>query len=116
MLAQAAGTLIHIGWCYLFTVKLDLGVEGLGYSTTITYFTMLVVITINTCLIEKISKCIFFPTLESFSGWGAYFKLSIPATVMLCAEWWCFEINVILSGILGVIEQAVFVIVFNVNN
>ena len=33
---------------------------------------------------------------------------------MLCAEWWCFEIAVILSGILGVIEQAVFVITFNV--
>ena len=104
MLAHTTGSLIHIGWCYLFTVKLDLGVEGLGYSTTITFFTMLVVITINTCFIEKISKCIFFPDLESFSGWGSYFKLSIPATVMLCAEMWLFDINVILSGILGVIE------------
>ena len=33
---------------------------------------------------------------------------------MLCAEWWSFEIMVILAGILGVIEQAVNVITFNV--
>ena len=114
MIAQTCGTLIHIGWCHLFTVKLQYGVEGLGYATTITYFTMLVMITINTLLIKRISKCIFCPTLESFTGWGAYLKLSIPSTIMLCAEWWSFEIMIILAGIIGIIEQAVNVITFNV--
>ena len=70
MLAQALGTIIHIGWCYLFTVKLQLGVEGLGYATTITYFTMVLMITINTSLIHSIRECVFFPTLESFRDWG----------------------------------------------
>ena len=114
MIAQTIGTLIHIGWCHLFTVKLGYGVEGLGIATTITYFTMLVMITVNTLLIKRIRKCIFCPTLESFTGWGSYFRLSIPSTIMLCAEWWSFEIMVILAGILGVIEQAVNVITFNV--
>ena len=52
--------------------------------------------------------------MESFKEWKAYFKLSVPATVMLCAEWWSFEILVILVGILGVIEQAAFIITLNV--
>ena len=114
MIAQSFGTLIHIGWCHYFTIKLKLGVEGLGCATTITYFTMLVVITLITSLIKRIRSCVFFPTMESFREWKAYFKLSIPATVMLCAEWWSFELTVILAGILGVIEQAVFIITFNV--
>ena len=33
---------------------------------------------------------------------------------MQCTEWWAFEIMVILAGILGVIEQAVNVILFNI--
>ena len=33
---------------------------------------------------------------------------------MICAEWWSFELMVILSGILGVVEQAANVISFNV--
>ena len=90
-----------------------MGVEGLGYATTITYFTMVLMITINTYLIRSISECVFFPTLESFKEWGSYFKLSVPATVMLCAEWWSFEIMVLLSGVLGVTAQAVVVISLN---
>ena len=54
MIAQTCGTLIHIGWCHLFTVRLQYGVEGLGYANTITYLTMLVMITVNTLLIRRI--------------------------------------------------------------
>ena len=52
--------------------------------------------------------------MESFTGWASYLKLSLGATVMICAEWWSFELMVILSGILGVVEQAANVISFNV--
>ena len=40
-------------------------------------------------------------------------KLSIPSTVMMCAEWWAFEILSILAGILGVVELASQTINFN---
>ena len=53
--------------------------------------------------------------MESFSGWDEYFKLSVPATVMLCAEWWSFEIMVFLSGKMGVNEQAAVVISLSIN-
>ena len=75
---------------------------------------MLVMITINTLLIKHIRECVFCPNLESFTGWGGYFRLSIPSTVMTCSEWWAFEIMVILAGILGITEQAVNVILFNI--
>ena len=104
MIAQACGTLIHIGWCYLFTVKLQMGVQGLGIATAITYFTMLMIITIFAWCISHIREAIFCPTSDSFRDWGKYFELSLPATVMICAEWWSFEILVILAGILGVVE------------
>ena len=90
-----------------------MGVEGLGYATTITYFTMILMITINTSLISSIKECVFFPTLESFKEWGQYFRLAIPLVLLLCAEWWLFELMIILAGILGITEQAVVVICTN---
>ena len=33
---------------------------------------------------------------------------------MFCAEMWAFEITVVLAGILGIIEQAAFIIAFNI--
>jgi len=46
------------------------------------------------------------PDIESFRGWGEYLKVSLPSTVMICAEWWAFEILTLISGTLGVPEQA----------
>lgn len=91
-----------------------MGVTGLGIATAITYFTMLMIITINAWCISHIRDCIFFPTADSFRDWGEYFRLSVPATVMICAEWWSFEILVILAGIMGIVEQGSQVITFNV--
>ena len=47
-------------------------------------------------------------------GWGEYLCISIPATVMICAEWWAFEIIELLAGILGVTELASQTLCINV--
>ena len=46
MVAQVGGTIIHIGWCYLFVTVLKLDVVGLGIASNITAFTMLLIITL----------------------------------------------------------------------
>jgi len=43
---------------------------------------------------------------EAFRGWGEYLQVSLPATAMICAEWWAFEALTIMAGILGVTELA----------
>ena len=41
---------------------------------------------------------------ESFLGWGDYFKVAIPTTLLCCAEWWAFEFIVIFAGTIGIDE------------
>lgn len=53
------------------------------------------------------------PTCDVFEGWGKYFKLGIPSILMLIPEWWAFEFLTIMAGWIGVDEQAVMVVVFN---
>ena len=81
-------------------------IVGLAIATDITTLTMLLIVTGYAHCIDSIRETLFFPTADSFKGWEEYLRLSIPATLMLCAEWWAFEILTILSGIIGVNEQA----------
>jgi len=56
---------------------------------------------------------LFWPTRDAFTCWGEYLKISIPTLFMLCPEWWAFELLIILSGYIGVNDQAVMVVSLN---
>uniref|UniRef100_A0A8B9J9I5 Multidrug and toxin extrusion protein n=1 Tax=Astyanax mexicanus TaxID=7994 RepID=A0A8B9J9I5_ASTMX len=45
-------------------------------------------------------------SLESLQDWGAYMKLAIPSTMMLCFEWWIYEIGGFLAGMLSEMDLA----------
>ena len=50
---------------------------------------------------------------EALRGWGEYFAISIPATIMICSEWWAFEVIMVIAGLIGVVEMATITIVFS---
>lgn len=33
-----------------------------------------------------------------FSGWGRYLSYGVPAAVMICMEWWAYEVVIFMSG------------------
>ena len=35
---------------------------------------------------------------ESLQEWMQYIKLGLPGVLMLCCEWWSFEITAIVAG------------------
>ncbi|KAF2317833.1 hypothetical protein GH714_041148 [Hevea brasiliensis] len=39
-------------------------------------------------------------SMELFHGIGEFFRFAIPSAVMICLEWWSFELLVLLSGLL----------------
>ena len=47
-----------------------------------------------------------FFSIETLSGWREYFEISLPATVMICSEWWALEFITLMAGTLGVAELA----------
>ncbi|XP_060791215.1 multidrug and toxin extrusion protein 1-like [Neoarius graeffei] len=40
-------------------------------------------------------------SLASLQEWDSFMKLAIPSTLMLCFEWWIYEIGGFLAGMLG---------------
>lgn len=53
------------------------------------------------------------PNMDALKGWKQYFGIAIPATMMLCSEWWFFELLMLTAGGLGVKEQATMVVMLN---
>ncbi|MQI72056.1 hypothetical protein EI017_25185, partial [Escherichia coli] len=39
-------------------------------------------------------------SMEVYSTMGEFFRFAVPSAVMVCLEWWSFELIVLLSGIL----------------
>ncbi|XP_006877495.1 PREDICTED: multidrug and toxin extrusion protein 1 [Chrysochloris asiatica] len=43
-------------------------------------------------------------SFECLEDWASFLHLAIPSMLMLCIEWWAYEIGSFLSGILGMVE------------
>ena len=43
-----------------------------------------------------------FPNKDAFTGWWDYLSISLPATVMLLAEGWAFNVLGIIAGLISV--------------
>lgn len=41
---------------------------------------------------------------DSLYEWSVFIKLAIPGMLMICVEWWSFEIGVFLAGLIGKTE------------
>jgi len=113
MTAQVVCTILHFGWLYLLVTYLGMEIKGVALATFLTYFSQFIFVEIYGLFVPEVRAAMFFPTKESFREWGSYLKLSIPSTLMLCAEWWAFEVLILLAGYIGVVEQAAQILLFN---
>ena len=49
--------------------------------------------------------------VEALRGWGEYLSISIPATLIICAEKYAFESLAVTAGVLGAVELASITVV-----
>lgn len=116
MVAFTIGTALHGFWCYLYIDYYDYGVVGGGMAMATTFIFIYTFLTLHSHCIPEIRKALFWPTADSFTGWGEYLSISTPATIMMCAEWWAFEVLIIFAGYISVEAQASQVLVLLISN
>ena len=114
MVAMIVATALHLPSCFLFVNYFDLSIKGIMLADLVKNGGLLLAVTIYGNCSAQVRPAVFLPNLESFRGWGEYLSFSLPATIMICAEWWAFEVLVIMAGSLGLAEQVAQVVVFQV--
>jgi multidrug resistance protein, MATE family len=110
MIAQFICIALHPLFCWLFVIKLGYGVWGAGVAMASTNILEFTSVTVIAYAVPRISDAMFLSGREAFEEWGEYMGVSVPATIILCAERWSFEVTALITGYLGVAMQAAYVI------
>lgn len=107
--------IIHILLSYTLIFQFDFGVQGASISTCVTYWLNLIIVTLYISLKKDVvhRDSWFWFNSDCFREWWQYLKYGVPAALMLCLEWWSFEVLSIIAGMLGVVELASNVVLFN---
>lgn len=43
-------------------------------------------------------------SLDSLREWGPFMRLALPSMMMMCLEWWLYEIAGFLAGLISEVE------------
>lgn len=106
MFAQIASSVFHLVLCIFWVRPSGLGVRGLGLATMITYISMWLLSEVYAFSIPTVRKALQWPSRETFIGWKDYLAISLPATIMLLAEGWAFNVLGVIAGLISVTDQA----------
>ncbi|XP_068590805.1 multidrug and toxin extrusion protein 1-like isoform X1 [Cebidichthys violaceus] len=89
---------------YVFIYRLELGVAGSAAANAISQYVLAVVLYIYICC-RGLHKATWGGwSQDCLQEWGPFIKLAIPSMLMLCLEWWMFEIGGFLAGVISEVE------------
>ncbi|XP_014398345.1 PREDICTED: multidrug and toxin extrusion protein 1-like [Myotis brandtii] len=112
ILTGVAANLVNALVNYLFLHELHLGVMGSALANLISQFSLALFLFLY-IIWKKLHRATWGGwSLECLQDWGSFFRLAIPSMLMLCMEWWAYEIGSFLSGILGMVELGAQSIVY----
>lgn len=107
-------TMLHLLWCYLFIIVLDLKEIGAGYATSLTYFlNFLIMISLIRILKLDEKTCIECNFKNFWKDILKFLKYALPSAGMLMLDQVNFEITQIEASHLGIQKQAAHVAVAN---
>ena len=115
MVAQVGSTFLHLAACEIIVVRMGVQpIIGLGLASTVTSVSLFIMITIYANMLDQIKEAIYWPDSSVWLGWAEYFRLGVPTTGIMCAEYWAWQGLCLMSGNLSVEEQAVMMITVQV--
>ncbi|XP_012603390.1 multidrug and toxin extrusion protein 1-like isoform X1 [Microcebus murinus] len=107
-----AANLVNALANYVFLHQLHLGVTGSALANVISQFTLALLLFLY-ILGKKLHQATWGGwSLECLRDWASFLHLAIPSMLMLCIEWWAYEVGSFLSGILGMVELGAQSIVY----
>ncbi|XP_055097999.1 multidrug and toxin extrusion protein 1 isoform X2 [Symphalangus syndactylus] len=112
ILTGVAANLVNALANYLFLHQLHLGVIGSALANLISQYTLALLLFLY-ILGKKLHQATWGGwSLECLQDWASFLRLAVPSMLMLCMEWWAYEVGSFLSGILGMVELGAQSIVY----
>jgi len=100
MLSSGATALNHLLVCWLLVYKIGMGNKGAALANAISYLTNVSILAIYVRLAPACRNTWRGFSKEAFHDIPSFLRLGVPSALMVCLEWWSFELLVLLSGLL----------------
>ncbi|KAL0080250.1 mate-domain-containing protein [Phycomyces blakesleeanus] len=96
---------INLGLNYMMVYPLGLGFIGAPLATSLSYWIMLGLLLLYIRFVAG-SEAWGGWSRESLEGWWSFLKLAIPGILMVCTEWWSFELCALAASYLSTVDLA----------
>ncbi|KAF7008898.1 hypothetical protein CFC21_023547 [Triticum aestivum] len=100
MASSGVTALSHVLVCWLLVYKLGLGNKGAALANAISYLANVSILALHIRLSPSCKSTWTGVSREAFRGIVSFMKLAVPSALMVCLEWWSFELLVLLPGLL----------------
>ncbi|KDP34994.1 hypothetical protein JCGZ_09282 [Jatropha curcas] len=100
LLSSCATLCFHIPLCWVLVFKSGLQNVGAALAISISNWLNVIFLVLYMKYSSACAKTRSPISMELFNGIGEFFRFAIPSAIMICLEWWSFELLVLLSGLL----------------
>ncbi|XP_039035463.1 protein DETOXIFICATION 12-like isoform X2 [Hibiscus syriacus] len=100
LICSCASLLVHIPLCWALVFKSGLENIGGALAISISNWLNVIFLALYMWYSPVCAKTRVPVTMELFQGIREFFRFAIPSAVMICLEWWSFELLILLSGLL----------------
>ncbi|XP_074507216.1 multidrug and toxin extrusion protein 1-like [Sebastes fasciatus] len=112
VITGAIGNVLNAFVNYILLYVLDLGVVGSAAANSISQIASALILFIYIYW-KGLHKATWSGwSKDCLQEWGLFTKVAIPSMLMLCLEWWTFEIGGLLAGLISEIELGAQSIVY----
>ncbi|XP_069471280.1 multidrug and toxin extrusion protein 1-like [Ambystoma mexicanum] len=96
--------IINVLMNYTFLFVLHLGVEGSAWANTIAQYSLAGLLLLYIRMRKLHIRTWGGWSWECLQEWGSFTALAIPSMLIVCFEWWIYEIGSFLAGLISVTE------------
>ncbi|XP_016458591.1 protein DETOXIFICATION 14-like [Nicotiana tabacum] len=100
LLSAVVSLCFQVPICWVFIFKLGLGNAGAAMSIGLSYWLNVILLMLYVKYSSTCAKTRASFSRDVFLTIGDFFRFAIPSAVMVCLEWWSFEVIILLSGLL----------------
>ncbi|PKU37777.1 hypothetical protein llap_11917 [Limosa lapponica baueri] len=115
VLSGIVGNIVNVIANCIFLYVLDLGISGSAWANTVAQYSQTIFL-----FLYIIGRKLHVKTWGGWSSeclleWDSFTSLAVPSMLMICIEWWTYEIGSFLIGLLSVIELSAQSIIYEVS-
>ncbi|XP_025070620.1 multidrug and toxin extrusion protein 1 [Alligator sinensis] len=111
-----AANILNVGMNALFLYAMKLGVVGSAWANTVSRYTQMILLFLYMRWRKIHARTWGGWTWECLLEWGSFMRLAVPSMLMMCIEWWTFEIGSFLAGLISVVELGAQSVIYELSN